>query len=696
MKYVALLSGGKDSCYNLLHCQSNNHELVAAASLRPEQGKEELDSYLYQTVGQDAIEFVARALDVPLYRGTITGSAVEQGPEYGTRISRKGVDGDETEDLYNLLANVKSRHPDIQGVSVGAILSNYQRVRVEHVCQRLSLTCLCYLWQRRQDELLSEMIEAGMEAVLIKVAGIGLTTKHLGKTLREMQPTLTKLNDLYGSHICGEGGEYESLTLDCPLFKFRIILTDVETVIHSDHDFAVVAYLRIKNARLEPRSGSYPVQLRIPPLLDETYEAVRSLATEAEPSSSNAAISSQSVHNTHVFAPGLRKRGKWVAVTNVQAKCFADESIENEITKCFHILQDRLASLNLSLAHSTNINLFLASMDDFARANAVYGSFFGTSPPSRACVALDLPPGIRVRIDCLAYAETGSSTNAERQALHVQSQSYWAPANIGPYSQAVLVDERLFISGQIGLIPSSISLPSPCSLATEIALSIQHADRIVEVLRNGWEGFTQMAIYWLSDASHADAVRNAIKAYDGDKVSVKLLIAVKTLPKGALVEKQVMAHTGRAWVEDDDVYGDNEQQEMVLKTVLPFFQQGDITTGNLFLHWETSRSQDALDSASCTLLCFRSGSMECTTEDVALLRTQLKQIRAVQSCFNDPLSIRYFHLNNDEEKWPDSLILDLLYECFAVKKDSLPITSIPSRFIATQSDVWLAALLIMH
>lgn len=125
MKYVALLSGGKDSCFNLLHCQKNGHELVAAASLRPEQGKganlapefppvpliffglEELDSYLYQTVGQDAIEFVARALDVPLYRETIIGTAVEQGSEYGARSSRKGVDGDETEDLYNLLTNVK-------------------------------------------------------------------------------------------------------------------------------------------------------------------------------------------------------------------------------------------------------------------------------------------------------------------------------------------------------------------------------------------------------------------------------------------------------------------------------------------------------------------------------------------------------------------------------------------------------------
>ena len=60
-------------------------------------------------------------------------------------------------------------------------------------CQRLSLTPLSYLWQRNQAELLSEMIASGMEAVLIKVAGIGLTTKHLGKSLSEMQPTLTRL-----------------------------------------------------------------------------------------------------------------------------------------------------------------------------------------------------------------------------------------------------------------------------------------------------------------------------------------------------------------------------------------------------------------------------------------------------------------------------------------------------------------------
>lgn len=71
-------------------------------------GTEELDSYMYQTVGQDAIQLVADALDVPLYRGIISGQAIEQGSEYGDRTSStRGVVGDETEDLFKLLSNVK-------------------------------------------------------------------------------------------------------------------------------------------------------------------------------------------------------------------------------------------------------------------------------------------------------------------------------------------------------------------------------------------------------------------------------------------------------------------------------------------------------------------------------------------------------------------------------------------------------------
>ncbi|KDN51092.1 hypothetical protein RSAG8_00721, partial [Rhizoctonia solani AG-8 WAC10335] len=453
MKFVALLSGGKDSCYNIVHCTANGHELVAAASLRPPAGQGEIDSFMYQTVGQDAIELVAAALEVPLFRRTIHGSAIEQGGEYGDRAGKtdqgsEGVNGDETEDMFALLSEVKEAYPDIQGVSVGAILSNYQRVRVDNVCQRLGLTPLCYLWQRDQRELMSEMIAAGVEAILIKVAGIGLREQHLGKTLAQMEPLFHNLNDKFGAHICGEGGEYETLTLDCPAFKRRIRIKETETVIHSDHSFATVAYLQIKDAVLEDKPQSTPSAPTIPPLLD-------TFATEMEQN-------------------------------------LTDISIENEVISCFDTIKDLLArsDINLQPKHIVNTMLLLSDMDLFPHVNKAYAQYFGTSPPSRACVAVDLPEGTRVRVSCVAYRD--HPTSNPRSGLHVQGISYWAPANIGPYKP--------------------------------------------ELGRHALNAYTQ-------------ASRR------GDQQIPGAIVAAKSLPKGAMIEVQVLAHSNipqSTDPEDDD------------------------------------------------------------------------------------------------------------------------------------------------
>jgi len=123
---------------------------------------------MYQTVGHDAIHLQAECFPVPFYREYITGESIDQTLNYTTTTN------DETEDLFRLLSRVKESQPEIQGVSVGAILSNYQRARVENVCARLGLTSLAYLWQRDQRELFAEMIESGLTAVIIKVAAIGM------------------------------------------------------------------------------------------------------------------------------------------------------------------------------------------------------------------------------------------------------------------------------------------------------------------------------------------------------------------------------------------------------------------------------------------------------------------------------------------------------------------------------------------
>lgn len=56
---------------------------------------------------------------------------------------------DEVEDMYELLRDCKLMFPEARAVSSGAILSSYQRTRVENVCSRLGMVSLGYMWRRR-------------------------------------------------------------------------------------------------------------------------------------------------------------------------------------------------------------------------------------------------------------------------------------------------------------------------------------------------------------------------------------------------------------------------------------------------------------------------------------------------------------------------------------------------------------------
>ena len=100
----------------------------------------------------------------------------------------------------------------MQGVATGAILSDDQRIRFESVCSRLHLRT-CGSATSRTCSKRWWTLESELEAILIEVAAMGLEPKkHLAKTLGMMQAHLLMLQDLYGVHCCGEGGEFESST----------------------------------------------------------------------------------------------------------------------------------------------------------------------------------------------------------------------------------------------------------------------------------------------------------------------------------------------------------------------------------------------------------------------------------------------------------------------------------------------------
>eukprot|EP00644_Phytophthora_capsici_P016203 jgi/Phyca11/84261/gw1.28.616.1 len=253
MKVVALVSGGKDSCYAMMECVRFGHEIVCLAHLQPPSelsaDDAEIDSYMFQSVGHQTVGLIAESMELPLVSETITGTAVKTDIDY-----HESAAGDEVEDLFRLLEKVKQQFPDVQGVCTGAIFSSYQRNRVENVCSRLGLTSLGYLWRREQTELLQEMIESDVEAILVKVASIGLQPRrHLGRTIAELQPQFMTLKEKYKMNVCGEGGEYETFTLDCPLFKKRIVIDESHTVLHSDDYIAPVAFLSIDKCHLEDK-----------------------------------------------------------------------------------------------------------------------------------------------------------------------------------------------------------------------------------------------------------------------------------------------------------------------------------------------------------------------------------------------------------------------------------------------------------
>lgn len=508
MRTVALISGGKDSCYNMMQCVGAGHTIVALANLQPTH-KDEMDSYMYQTVGHQGIDLYAEAMGLPLYREAITGNAVNQGKSYHP------TDNDEVEDLYRLLSKIKN-DLDIEAVAVGAILSDYQRIRVENVCHRLGLVSLAYLWRRNQKELLQEMIASGVEAIIIKVAALGLDPRvHLGLTLREIQPHLLVMQEKYGLNVCGEGGEYETFTLDCPLFKKKLVIDDKELVLHSDDPVAPVGYLNLK-LHLAPKEN-FDEAIKLPPTVKNPLDFVNDLSDSVFSDISDIELSETELESIEKLEKEEKKKQNELnplltysgdKVTGVEVD-YQDESDSIAVADGYTyeqahskhegqpILDHRsiygnkhgwyfiggivgegvdtrlatedamkklislLDSESLRLNDVCSVNIYMRDMEEYAALNEVYVNTFNfPNPPTRVCVQCPLPDDIGLIFDAVAHKSTFNNTHdcegavtKERVTMHVQGISHWAPANIGPYSQAVKVGEVMGTCGQIALVP---------------------------------------------------------------------------------------------------------------------------------------------------------------------------------------------------------------------------------------------------
>ncbi|VFQ81252.1 unnamed protein product [Cuscuta campestris] len=459
MKVVALVSGGKDSCYAMMKCIHYGHEIVALANLMPtDDAQDELDSYMYQTVGHQVVISYAACMGVPLFRRRIKGSTRNDGLSYSM------TPGDEVEDMFILLNEVKRQIPAVTAVCSGAIASDYQRLRVESVCSRSGLVSLAYLWKQDQSLLLHEMITSGIVAILVKVAAIGLDpSKHLGKEIADMDSHLHKLKELYGINVCGEGGEYETLTLDCPLFKYaRIVLDEFKVILHSSDSIAPVGVLHPLSFHLENKMDSVSSSetngcsslckgdiSTVNEVVDECQQGISELIDFT--TLSGAMMENLKFSNSQ--ESDIYSISCWLHQSETSANFQVD--LEAVLTK----VETQLAENGSSWERVLYIHLYIADMNEFSKANETYIRFITQEKcrygvPSRSTVELPL---LQVGIG-RAYMEVLVARDHSKKVLHVQSISCWAPSCIGPYSQATLHKDVLYMAGQIGLDPPTMLL----------------------------------------------------------------------------------------------------------------------------------------------------------------------------------------------------------------------------------------------
>jgi predicted ATP pyrophosphatase (TIGR00289 family) len=217
---AALVTGGKDSALALYRVLGQGYKVKYLVTMLPQRP----DSWMFHYPNIHLAEFFAEAVGIPLVKGETSG-----------------IKESELEDLKRVLAPLS-----IDGVVTGAIMSQYQKNRIDKICEDLNLKSIAPLWHENPRKLLDEIVNLNFEVVIVGVYAYGFDAKWLGRRLN--QKTINDLVELakkYQISLVGEGGEYETLVLDAPFFKKRIQLLQAEKI-WENHS----GYLLIKKTKL--------------------------------------------------------------------------------------------------------------------------------------------------------------------------------------------------------------------------------------------------------------------------------------------------------------------------------------------------------------------------------------------------------------------------------------------------------------
>jgi asparagine synthase (glutamine-hydrolysing) len=197
-KCAVLFSGGKDSCMAAYLAKKEGYELSCLISVYSKNK----ESYMFHTPSIKSTKQQAKVMEIPLI------------------IQRtKGEKEKELKDLERAIKKAQHKF-GITTIFTGAIQSVYQKSRIKKICNELGLECINPLWNMDEFVYLNKLIKTKFRVIITGVFAYPLEKSWLGRVItQKFIEEVRELNEKYQIHPAGEGGEFETFVLDCPLFK---------------------------------------------------------------------------------------------------------------------------------------------------------------------------------------------------------------------------------------------------------------------------------------------------------------------------------------------------------------------------------------------------------------------------------------------------------------------------------------------